>query len=143
MEKYSALLAYLETGVNEAINASKPASPGSSKSAVTIPSSACSSVRFKSTPIIHDDDIQLTQILLAAGGTFDLIMFMPPYLSSCVTSYGFTHLVTAMQTHSSTLSPDKKHVKEVGVGGMMFTRAENHDVDLWSQVVGKTVISTS
>jgi hypothetical protein len=137
-DSYNPLIEYFERAVNEALNQSQ--TTFSSSSAVT-----CSGVRFKGVPIGYEDDVQLSNTLSdATGRAHDLVMFMPPYISSCAASYGFTHLVTAVyQDAMVESSSEDQGSQELAIGGMMFTRAGNTSLESWDQIRGKIVISTS
>jgi hypothetical protein len=92
-----------------------------------------SPIKFQTVPVNYDDDVYHANFLSNMDqDTYDFLI-VPPLQSACLSHYGVTHLLTRVR--------NKKAIPtgEVPVGGLIFTRAGNSEINTFADLKDKII----
>jgi hypothetical protein len=92
-----------------------------------------SPIRFETAPVNYDDGLYHVNFLTNIDKDIYDFLIVPPMQSACLSAYGVVHLLTRVRNSKAI---DKG---EVPVGGLIFTRAGNDEINNFEDLKDKVV----
>jgi hypothetical protein len=92
-----------------------------------------SPIRFETVPVNYDDGFYHVKFLMNIDKDAYDFLIVPPLQSACLSAYGVVHLLTRVRNNKAISKG------EVPVGGLIFTRAGNPEINTFEDLKDKVV----